>query len=86
MEGTFNIEEAIKAQGKYCKENGYPHFAPHTGRCYRCNKNIYKKIEHETRDNTTGEVVRTFATGISVEKAGQELITECPHCNWSYCD
>ena len=27
-----------------------------------------------------------YTTGISVERAGRELITGCPHCNRTYCD
>ena len=76
MEGTFDAAKANAAQIAYCKEKGYPHFAP-TNRCFKCNKNIYEVS------------VKQFSgieTGISVEKAGQTLITGCPHCNWSYCD
>lgn len=72
---TFNSSMAIDAQDKYCKEKGYPHFAPRNGRCYRCNKQIYEQIDHGN-----------YKTGISVEKAGKELVTGCPHCNRTYCD
>jgi hypothetical protein len=73
----YNISEAIEAQERYCKKNGLPYFAPGNGICYRCNKNIYKKIK---RDETSIE------RGISVEAAGTKLITGCPHCNWSFCE
>ena len=75
MGKTFNTAKAIEAQRKYCKEKGYPHFAPYDGRCYSCNKDIYSEIDHGT-----------YKTGISVESAGSELIIGCPHCNRSYCD
>ena len=38
---TFNVEEACKAQEKYCKDHGYPHFAPWRGICYSCHNQIY---------------------------------------------
>jgi len=82
----FNASEAIKAQGEYCKENDVPYFAPGNGRCYKCHQNIYEPIIHERKDYKTGEVVASHTTGISVEEAGSELITGCPHCNRSYCD
>ena len=71
----FNSSEARAAQDKYCKEKGYPHFAPMGGRCWNCNEDIYTEIDHGG-----------YKTGISVEKAGSTLITGCPHCHRSYCD
>lgn len=41
MNEHYNVEEAIAAQEKYCKENDYPHFAPSDGRCYKCYGQIY---------------------------------------------
>lgn len=75
MEGTFNIQLACVAQANFQKENGYPDFAPKSGRCFRCGRNIYDLIEIGTRK-----------TGISVEKASSELITGCPHCHYSFVD
>lgn len=72
---TFDPEKAHAAQSKYCKEHNYQHFAP-TRRCFRCNKIIYKQYEN----------VNGIKTGISVEKAGSELINGCPHCHWSFCE
>jgi len=74
---TFDLVKANEAQENYCKENSYPHFAP-ISRCYKCSQNIYGK-EGKARN---GKMI----SGISVEKAGSELITGCPFCNWSYCD
>lgn len=71
---TFDPAAAHAAQTKYCNETKAPHFAP-TRNCYRCNSNIYEQIDHGT-----------YKTGISVERAGQSLVTGCPHCNYSYCD
>lgn len=81
----FNVDKSKSAQEKYCKETGRPHFAPADGRCYRCNKQIYEQMERK-RKNFTGEVIGTYTTGISVEQASTELVTGCPHCNWSYCE
>ena len=70
----FNINKAAKAQSELCKEKEYPHFAPSSGICWSCKRNIYQEIDHGT-----------YKTGISVEKAAASLITGCPHCNYSYC-
>lgn len=72
---TFDPEKAHAAQRKYCEDHNYPHFAP-TSRCFRCNKIIYKQYENQNG----------IKTGISVERAGSELITGCPHCHWSFCE
>jgi len=72
---TFDIEKAIKAQKEFLIKKGYPRFGPANGICYRCNKNIYTEIDH-----------RGYKTGISVEKAGSQLVTGFPHCNYSYVD
>lgn len=69
---TFDVSESIKAQEKYCEENKLPHFAPKSGVCWNCRKNIYSPDE------------RGF--GITTEQAGTELITGCPHCCRTYCD
>jgi len=76
MFNLYDTEKAIAAQNQYCAEKGFPHFAPHTGRCYRCGRDIYSEIEHPTGRKT----------GITVERASHELITGCPHCNYSFCD
>lgn len=73
---TFDPEKANAAQIKYCREHNYPHFAP-AGRCWRCHQNIY--LSGKRRDGNPSK-------GISVERAGQELITGCPHCCWSFCE
>ena len=77
MEGTFDKIRAMEAQNKLCKEKGWPHFAPGGGVCWRCGKNIYEK----SVNTLTG-----CESGISVEEAGRQLVTGCPHCNRSYCD
>jgi len=72
---TFDIKLACEAQAKFVKEKGYPHFAPSTGRCYDCGRNIYQQI-----------ISDQWSSGYSVERASSELITGCPHCHHSYCD
>ncbi|AIM37357.1 hypothetical protein KO02_12130 [Sphingobacterium sp. ML3W] len=72
---TYNANQAIKAQKSYCEKSGDPHFAPTNGICYRCKNQIYFQINHGS-----------YSTGISVEKATNQLITGCPHCHRSYCD
>lgn len=75
MEKTFDSAKARKAQADLCKEKNYPHFAPLSGVCWNCKKDIYQQIDRGT-----------YKTGISVEQATESLITGCPHCNRSYCD
>lgn len=82
----YDVLAARKAQDKYCEEKVAPHFAPESGICWACGKNIYKPIEHNQKDWKTKEIIGKYVTGITVEKAGKELITGCPHCNRSYCD
>jgi hypothetical protein len=72
-EPRYDTREAAAAQIAYC----HPQFAPgRSGRCYRCGRDIYQRKEWPD-----GHV-----TGISVEAAGNELITGCPHCHYSFCD
>ena len=35
------IQKAREAQAKLCAEKKLPHFAPHSGNCYSCGRNIY---------------------------------------------
>jgi len=71
----FNPIEAAKAQEDYCNEHELPMFAPANGICYRCCNNIYDPITYRDHDKVYG---------ISVEDAGNQLITSCPHCNYSF--
>lgn len=85
----FDPPKAIEAQKRYCEEKQVPHFAPYNGICWNCNRNIYElhywKYENHVRKSANPDEV-TLKTGISVEEAGSELVTGCPHCNRSYCD
>lgn len=85
----FDVKKAIEAQNRYCKENNLPHFAPYDGRCWNCRRNIYELHYWKREDYRlvpAKQEEATTKTGISVEKAGSELVTGCPHCNRSYCD
>jgi hypothetical protein len=73
----FNVLDSMAAQKHYCEEKSYPHFAPENGICWKCNQQIYAEGKNR---------MGNLSKGISVEKAGSELVTGCPHCNWSYCD
>lgn len=74
---NYNTNAAVKAQAKYCHERDIPNFAPGLdGKCYHCNREIYKQIQHED-----GHI-----TGITVEQAGKMLVTGCPHCHFSFVD
>ncbi|WBX80150.1 hypothetical protein PD280_21540 [Virgibacillus salarius] len=58
-----------------------------SGWCWNCNKNIYEPNEKErTLFWEEGKPTEKYTTGITVEKAANELITGCPHCNRTYCD
>ena len=76
-EETFDPEKAHNAQAAYCREKMYPHFAPSNGKCWKCRQNIYLPVKNRNGYQSLG---------ISVERAGRELITGCPHCNWSFCE
>lgn len=67
------ISECMQKQRDLCKEKGYPHFAPNSGICWRCNKNIYQNYKEIDGRVSHGE-------------SGEEHIIGCPHCNRSYCD
>lgn len=46
-----NIQKKIKAQEGYCKDNKVPFFAPKTGKCFKCHKQIFEKITLEEASN-----------------------------------
>lgn len=45
------IRVKIQAQKKYCEENHVPHFAPKTGFCFNCGRQIYTRISLEYAAN-----------------------------------
>lgn len=87
----FDAQKSIEAQKKYCEENQDPHFAPYSGICWSCNRNIYQPVGWKYENGRKVQVSsdssdKDRVTGVTVEKAGSELVTGCPHCNRSYCD
>ena len=95
----YNIQESIKAQADYCKRTEAPDFAPSSGVCWACKKNIYEQIGRKRGQSASwigGTGYRRvescpleeadYVTGITVEEASKSLVTGCPHCNRSYCD
>lgn len=48
----MSVEEKKELQRKYCKENGYPHFAPRNGKCWHCGRQIYNRISIARAANT----------------------------------
>ena len=83
---VYNAEEARKKQAEYCKQNGAPHFAPESGRCWKCHRNIYEPWTRPERQWSSVEQFKEVTTGITVERAAAGLVTGCPHCHRSYCD
>lgn len=96
---TVDVEKAIKAQREYLverskKDNTWMRdsfakgegFAPKNGICYNCSKQIYADIEVNRRNWQTGKIEKVVSYGISVERAGSELTTGCPHCHRSFVD
>lgn len=79
MADVYNVPKSVNGQKRYCEEHDAPHFAPKSGVCWKCNRNIYEKC---IQKNTYGE--RT--TGITTHVASTQLVTGCPHCNRTYCD
>ena len=74
MNRTFNPESAAAAQEAYCEEHGIPMFAPKNGCCPNCCRNIYLPISNG--------IVRLY--GVSVQEAGERVISGCPHCHKSF--
>lgn len=84
MTKTFDPQESARLQKQYCENTGAPHFAPNSGVCWKCNKNIYEELP-KVYHNLDGST-KTIMCGISTEEAENQLVTGCPHCNRSYCD
>ena len=66
------VKACVIAQNAYSKSIGAPCFIPSEGICWGhdCGKQIFGKKLPQ----------------ISLERAGSELITGCPHCFRTYCD
>lgn len=89
----FDSAKAHEAQENLCKEKKWPRFAPgpyNNYRCYRCGQDIYSEVGHPVAERLPRGRVRLNLdekrNGISVEKAGKELICGCPFCCASFDD
>ena len=74
---AYRPREAAEAQARFCERNGYLLFAPYSGYCYKCGRNIYTPFKTRAGD---------MLPGYTVEQAGHTLITCCPFCHVSYID
>lgn len=74
MPDIFDHVKAPKAQQAYCDKNEVPMFAPHNGLCCNCSRDIYLPT-----NGSHGAVL-----GVTLEQAGNTLITSCPHCAYSF--
>lgn len=72
--GEYDVKRAIKAQEEYCERVNAFQFAPPSGICWRCREQIYSA---KGKNGTPG---------ITVEQAGNSVVSYCPHCRASYCD
>lgn len=89
MNKNYDSIKAREAQEEYCEKTDTPHFAPMSGTCWKCKRNIYERYfwKYENgRSISVKEDDATNSTGITVEEASKHLVTGCPHCNRSYVD
>jgi hypothetical protein len=65
------VERREQMHEDYCAENKLPNFARHT--CYHCKKEVFN--DYEVREGV-----------ISYGRKGDEFVTGCPHCDYTFCD
>lgn len=89
----YDADKAYAAQLRHCEEINAPCFCPgsyNNYRCHRCGQNIFSATGHPVAARLPRGKVRLdyseSVPGISVEKAGKELICGCPFCCASYDD
>lgn len=75
MDEKFTPADAARAQIQFCTQNEMPCFAPYDGLCPHCRHSIYEPVPG--REGRVSE-------GYTLEYAGHNLITGCPHCNYSF--
>lgn len=97
---TIDAQKAITSQAEYLKEYAKRHpedrmskefskgkgFAPSSGICYSCHRQIYSNAMIRMRDCRYGQIKEVESKGISVEKASTQLTIGCPHCHHSFVD
>lgn len=71
MTASETIQKAIEVQHVYCQIKDKPEFAPMTGYCWKCGRNIYDPDREGHYD---------------LNYAMTHLITGCPYCHSTYCD
>lgn len=76
MPEIYDARRASKAQNDLCVEKRTANYAPSSGVCWSCHRNIYEPV-HWGDDHTTG---------YTVKYASMRLISGCPHCRRSFCD
>lgn len=79
-EGDYDIQKATEAQKEFAISKYAPFFPPLSGLCWSCSENIYLPKEVYRKGKVVGY------SGITVKRAGEKLITGCPHCNKSFVD
>lgn len=67
------LKECVKAQEEYCEKKNKPMFIPLDGCCDYCHRPLF--------DDAFGGIYG----GLSLEQAGNQLITVCPYCRKSFC-
>lgn len=71
----YDKEKAARAQRAYCTAEHQPDFVGN-GDCVHCHENAFENVDGYGRRSS----------GFSVEEAGRQLITYCPHCHRSFVD
>ena len=70
------LQECKDNQVHLWVEEKLPDFAPRSGKCYKCGRDIYQNYILGTH----------WKPRLSNGHDGKELVTSCPHCNRSFCD
>lgn len=79
-QSDYDMQKATEAQKEYAISKRAPFFPPLSGLCWNCLENIYLPKEVCGKGKVVGY------SGITIKRAGEKLITGCPHCNKSFVD
>ena len=77
-QSDYDIQKATEAQKDFATSKDAPFFPPLSGLCWNCLENIYLPKEVYRKGKVVGY------RGITIKRAGEKLITGCPHCNKSF--
>lgn len=72
----IEISLLVQTQREFTDRHHLPHFAPQSGVCHRCGRNVFQNYR----------IAGSISNGIDEATAGIRLITGCPHCHASFCD